>query len=316
MRGIERLVAAILLAGAVAGAALIPRFLAGPPGSSAVALAPGGTGHAVVNAAPAPPIARLSVPALVAPPVAPTRLLIAPAAHARVRTRAVEPAPAIGRRLTIPRIAPVARPASPAQTGGDAPATPTQPGGGGSAAATPATAPAAAAPATTTPAPAATPAATAPAAVAATSRPKPVAQEQPVAQQQASVPATKPAPQPKPRPRLPGVTGTVPVTLHTLRPSPGKPVTSDDLSAPQQIETVVSVPAPAQPVVTPPPAEPSPPAPQAAPTVTTTTSQPVVAAPKATVSTVASATVTAPVVTVSTSTSSATSPTVSLGGNG
>ena len=59
MSGIERVLAAILLAGAVAGAALVPRLLVGPSGSPLVELAPPGFGsRTTVHAAGLPPLRR------------------------------------------------------------------------------------------------------------------------------------------------------------------------------------------------------------------------------------------------------------------
>lgn len=156
MRGIERVVAAILLAGAVAGAALIPRFLTSSDGTP-LRLGAGetrpGAAAAVVHAAPAPLLATpsLALPrftgfghlVLVPRVLVPTlRTATKPSAH-RVALpqprRSVTPAPAVPSRPTqspspeaatsVPQPAPAPAPTQPAPVAAPvlptpAPATP------------------------------------------------------------------------------------------------------------------------------------------------------------------------------------------------
>jgi hypothetical protein len=115
MDGIQRVVAAILLAGAVAGAALIPRFLAAPEIPSPLLLLPGvARPSATVQAAPAPPLRRhdaTALPALarplVLPVIAPAKQATPPRPPAPAPTRAAAPAPT--------RAAPPAHPPAPKQ---------------------------------------------------------------------------------------------------------------------------------------------------------------------------------------------------------
>ena len=135
IRGIERLVAAFLLAGAVVGVALIPRLL-GPGGETPLHLsAPAGGAATVVHAAPVPPLlhfapapdalaelapAPLVVPRFTASPAGPAFGAAATRPNARRTTpgssslgpRTLRPGPSLGPPPTIaPEPTPVTAPA-------------------------------------------------------------------------------------------------------------------------------------------------------------------------------------------------------------
>ena len=84
MRDLERGVAALLLAGAVAAAVALPRLAAGPPVSAPVAGIASQSVATVVEAAPLPaPKPRPKVVRLVASPIVIHRLVVtAPRVHA------------------------------------------------------------------------------------------------------------------------------------------------------------------------------------------------------------------------------------------
>jgi hypothetical protein len=245
MSGIERMVAAILLAGAVVGAALIPRFLAGPPGSSRVVLAPAGRGNLpIVRAAEAPPL-RAAATALhgtaPAPAAGPTlglgARIVVPTLPLRVAPAARRAAP---RRHAVPplrrTVRPVAKPA-PAKSP-PPPATP-------SPAPTPAPAPAPAAPAPAPPAPA--PTAPAPAPVQPVAAPAPAP-----AQPAPSPPVAAPAPEP-PRRRATGKERPTPARVDHPGGPPRLP-----LAVPEPLTEAQMTPAPAPATPEPAPTDPAP----------------------------------------------------------
>jgi hypothetical protein len=118
---IERVLAAVLLAGAVAGAAAIPRLLVGPGGAPGVLLVPdaGGT-RTIVHAAPAPPrpVRTLPLPRTLVP------------AHVTLTPAAVLPATVIRQRKAhapaTPQVRVAEKPAQP-QAAPPPPAVPAAP---------------------------------------------------------------------------------------------------------------------------------------------------------------------------------------------
>ena len=129
-------VAAVLLAGAVAGAAAFPRFLAGPEGSQTPALAmlPGGAAPAIIRAAPLP-VQRRSAP-LELVPVRIARVSIAPLAPVTKPKPKPQPQPIVVQRVAPPaartpaavtEIAPVAAAPTPTPAPAPAPAAPAAP---------------------------------------------------------------------------------------------------------------------------------------------------------------------------------------------
>src|SRR3954471_22477097 len=105
----ERLVAALLLAIAVAGGALIPRLLASPPTSLGIALGPG-PGRSVVQAPAIPRERHRAAPRHTISP--PSRVVAAPIAPVVPIT--VHPKPSGG--LAQPQHAPAPAPATPTTT--------------------------------------------------------------------------------------------------------------------------------------------------------------------------------------------------------
>src|SRR5438876_12198562 len=119
MSGKERLVAALLLAIAVAGGALIPRLLASPPTSLGIALGPGPS-RSVVQAPAIPRERHRAAPRHTVSP--PSRVAAAPIAPVVPIT--VHPKPSAG--VVQPKHAPAPSPAPPATTTQSTPVPVTQ----------------------------------------------------------------------------------------------------------------------------------------------------------------------------------------------